>query len=107
VHGQIALPAHDVHLGVQSGAHKGLERRLEQESREIRLVRLLQAAIHLEDPRHRQLQSAACVEAGGARVALRGLLRPRGFRMQLWPLDGQEAEVEGGSGHDQALLSVA
>jgi hypothetical protein len=94
VHRVVALLAHHVHLGVQRGAHQHLETGLKQKGRQIGLVGHLQPAasptLGLEQPHHRQLQRAAGIEAGCARVGQRGLLGLAGLNVQPGPFGLQE-----------------
>lgn len=97
VHGLIAQAADYVHLGVHRAAHQLLKAGLEQKGRQIRLVRHAQAAapapFGLEQPRHGQLQRAAGVEAGGARVGQGCGFGAAGFGQQVGPVGLQECEV--------------
>ena len=109
VHGLVAQAANHIHLGVHRVAYQLLKTGLEQVGRQIRLVRHAQAptapALGLVQPGHGQLQRAAGVKAGGARVGMGGGLGTAGFGQQVGPVGLEKAEV--GWRHAHALSPCA
>ena len=95
VHGAVAERVDDPRLAEHRLARGLLEARLVDQRGEVVLVRQLERRVVLVGPGHRQLQRAAGVEAGRARVGVDSGLGPRGRIVDRRPLVAQKLEIGG------------
>ena len=93
VHGAVAQRVDDPRLAEHRLARGLLEAGLVDQRREVVLVRQLERGVVLVRPRHRQLQRAASVEAGGARVRVHSDFRLRRGVEHRRPLALKEGEL--------------
>ena len=98
VDGQVALLAQEVGFGADGGGDVVAEAGVVEEGGQVVVVGVAKRAVVFVEPAHGQLQGAAGVKTGAARVGLHVCLDAPGGVVEVGPFSLQEGEVAHGGG---------